>query len=249
MGSENGIQKVPEKVIVGGTKEEVKEEPKKVYKMEFVKELDNIFILGRGQSLGFCPVKKPEKSEFWGCNNIYKAREVDRLFVMHDVYVTQYNRGTKIIEEANGKGFPVYTLGKYEELKNNIPYPIEEVIKEFETAYFLTNISYMLALAIMQRPKNLFLFGVDMDFGTAKEYMQNEKGNIEFWLGMATGRKIRFHLSKGSTLIRRKGMGNYYGMVAKIDERSHTLQLDPKYKWGKTKSALKYKIIKIAHNL
>jgi len=249
MGSENGIQKVPEKVIVGGTKEEVKEEPKKVYKMEFVKELDNIFILGRGQSLGFCPVKKPEKSEFWGCNNIYKAREVDRLFVMHDVYVTQYNRGTKIIEEANGKGFPVYTLGKYEELKNNIPYPIEEVIKEFETAYFLTNISYMLALAIMQRPKNLFLFGVDMDFGTSKEYMQNEKGNIEFWLGMATGRKIRFHLSKGSTLMRRKGTGNYYGMVAKIDGRSHTLQLDPKYKWGKTKSALKYKIIKIAHNL
>jgi len=249
MGSENGIQKGPEKVIVGGTKEEVKEEPKKVYKMELVKELDNIFILGRGQSLGFCPVKKPDKSEYWGCNNIYKAREVDRLFIMHDVYVTQYNRRTKIIEEANQKGFPVYTLGKYEELKNNIPYPIQEVIKEFGIAYFLTNISYMLALAIMQRPKNLFLFGVDMDFGTAREYMQNEKGNIEFWLGVATGRKIRFHLSKGSTLMRRKGRGNYYGMVAKIDEKSHTLKLDPVYKWGKVKSALKYKIVKVAHNL
>lgn len=257
MGSENGIQKGPEKIIGGvttkettkETKVETKEEPKKVYKMVLVKDLDNIFILGRGQSLGFCPTKKPEKSEFWGCNNIYKAREVDRLFVMHDVYVTQYNRGTKIIEEANGKGFPVYTLGKYEELKNNIPYPIEEVIKEFETAYFLTNISYMLALAIMQRPKNLFLFGVDMDFGTSKEYMQNEKGNLEFWLGMATGRKIKFHLGKGSTLMRRKGKNNYYGMTVKKHEKYHTIQLDPIYKWGKTKSALKYKIIKVAHNL
>jgi len=239
------IKKEPEKVIKEETK---KEEPKKVYKMELVKGLDNIFILGRGQSLGYCPVKGPNKSEYWGCNNIYKAREVDRLFIMHDVYVTQYNRGTKIIEEANEKGFPVYTLGKYEELKNNIPYPIQEVIKEFNIAYFLTNISYMLALAIMQRPKNLFLFGVDMDFGTAKEYMQNEKGNLEYWLGMATGRKIKFHLSKGSSLMRRKGQNNYYGMIVKTDRQNNTLRLDPDYK-GNPKCALKYKLIKIEHNL
>jgi len=231
------------------TKEKPKEEPKKVYKMDLVKGLDNIFILGRGQSLGFCPVKKPEKSEFWGCNNIYKAREVDRLFIMHDVYVTQFNRGTKIIEEVNQKGFPVYTLGKYKELENNIQYPMEEVIKEFGIAYFLTNISYMLALAIMQRPKNLCLFGVDMDYGTAKEYMQNEKGCLEFWLGIATGRKISFHLSRGSTLLKRKGRGVYYGMVAKNDPTYNTLKLDPVYEWGRSKSALKYKIVKVEHNL
>lgn len=245
---ENEIKEGPEKVI----KEEAKkEEPKKVYKMELVKGLDNIFILGRGQSLGLCPVKKPEKSEYWGCNNIYKAREVDRLFIMHDVYVTQYNRKTKIIEEANQKGFPVYTLGKYNDLKNDIQYPIEEVIKEFKIAYFLTNISYMLALAIVQRPKNLFLYGVDMNFGTAKEYMQNEKGNIEYWLGMATGRGIQFHLSKGSTLMRRKGRGNYYGMKATTDKSTHVMRLESDYSWPNksSKSALKYKIVKIAHNL
>lgn len=231
-------------------KKEVKKEPKKVYKMELVKDLDNIFILGRGQSLGLCPVKIPPKSEFWGCNNIYKAREVDRLFVMHDVYVTQYNRQTKIIEEANEKGFPVYTLGKYDDLKNDIQYPMQEVIKEFDEAYFLTNISYMLALAIMQRPKNLYLFGVDMDFGTAKEYMQNEKSNVEHWLGVATGRKIQFHLSRGCTLMRRKGRINYYGMIEKRDEHNtKTLRLEPDYRKGNDKSALKYKIVKVTHNL
>ncbi|GAI83579.1 unnamed protein product, partial [marine sediment metagenome] len=95
METKNEIQEVPEKVIGGGITKEIKEEPKevikeepkkeepkKVYKMELVKGLDNIFILGRGQSLGFCPVKKPDKSEYWGCNNIYKARGVDRLFIM-----------------------------------------------------------------------------------------------------------------------------------------------------------------------
>lgn len=229
-------------------KKEPKVEPKKVYKMELVKDLDHIFILGRGQSLGLCPVKIPDKAEYWGCNNIYKAREVDRLFIMRDVYITQYNREAKIIEEANEKGFPVYTLGKYADLKNNIQYPIQEVIKEFDEAYFLTNISYMLALAIMQRPKNLHLFGVDMSFGTTKEYMQNEKANIEYWLGIATGRKIVFCLSKGSALMQRRNRNNYYGMIVKTDKVNNTIHLEPEYK-GTPKSALKYKIVKCSHNL
>jgi len=242
--------KVKEEVKVE-QKEEVKEVLKKKYNMEFVKDLDAIYILGRGQSLGYSPVKKPDKSEFWGCNNIYKAREVDRLFIMRDVYITQFNRRAEIIKEANEKGFPVYTLGKYDDLKNNIQYPMQEVIKEFGIAYFLTNISYMLALAIMQKPKNLFLYGVDMDFGTAKEYMQNEKGNVEYWLGQATGRGIQFHLSQGSSLMRRKGRDNYYGMIVTTEKDTHMVHLQPDYTWPdkNPKSALKYKIVKIAHNL
>ena len=230
---------------------EVKEEPEKVYEMEFVKDLDSIYILGRGQSLGYAPVKKPDKSEFWGCNNTYRAREVDRLFIMRDVYITQFNRQTEIIKEANEKGFPVYTLGKYDDLKNNIQYPMQEVIKEFGIAYFLTNISYMLALAIMQKPKNIYLYGVDMDFGTAKEYMQNEKGNIEYWLGQATGRGIQFHLSQSSTLMKRKGRNNYYGMIVTTEAGTNLIHLQPDYAWPdkNPKSALKYRIVKVAHNL
>jgi len=230
-------------------KEKVKEIPKKVYKMELVKDLDSIFILGRGQTLGYCPTKKPDKTEFWGCNNIYKAREVDRLFIMHDVYMTEFNRKAEIIKEANEKGFPVYTLGKYDDLKNNIQYPMPEVIKEFGIAYFLTNISYMLALAIMQKPKKLFLFGVDMDFGTSNEYMQNEKSNIEYWLGRAVGEGIEFSIANGSTLLKRKGRSNYYGMKVTTEKDTNVIHLEPEYSYGKTKSALKYKIVKVRHNL
>jgi len=230
---------------------EVKEAVKKEYNMELVKDLDNIFILGRGQSLGLCPEKKPENTEVWGCNNTYKAREVDRLFIMRDVYITQYNRETKIIEDANQKGFPVYTLGKYNDLKNNIQYPMQEAINEFGTGFFLTNISYMLALAIMQKPKNLILYGVDMSFNTETEYMRNEKGCIEFWLGIAIGRDIKIKLTKSSALMRRKNRNNFYGMIVKVDETFKTLHLEPDYQWGNrtNKSALKYKIVKFAHNL
>ncbi len=242
-------KEAPKEVPKVEAKEKPKEEPKKVYKMDLVKDLGAIFILGRGQSLGYTPKKFPPNVELWGCNNIYKAREVDRIFIMHDIYMTQFNRTSKIIEEANQKGFPVYTLGKYKELENNIQYPMQEVIKYFGIAYFLNNISYMLALAIMQKPKNLFLFGVDMDFGTSTEYMQNEKSCLEYWLGQATGRKIPWKLSPNCTLMRRKGRGNYYGMKTVKDPNYNTLKLEPVWEWNNPKSALKYKIVKVAHNL
>ena len=253
-GTENKIQREVVLPVENLPKEvpkvETKEEPKKVYKMEFVKGLDNIFILGRGHSLGYCPVKIPPNTELWGCNNTYKARETDRLFIMHDIYMTQFNRVAKIIEEANQKGFPVYTLGKYEELKNNIQYPMQEVIEYFGIAYFATNPSYMLALAIMQRPKNLFLFGVDMDFGTASEYMQNEKSILEYWLGQAIGRRIAFKLAPGSTLMKRKGRENYYGFKEVKNEPPYNmLRLEPQLEWNKPKSALRYKLVKVSHHL
>ena len=71
-------------------KEEIIINDKEVKMKDFVKGLENIFILGRGQSLGYAPTTKVENSEVWGCNNVYKAREVDRLFIMHDIYMVQF---------------------------------------------------------------------------------------------------------------------------------------------------------------
>jgi len=216
---------------------------------EFVKGLDNIFILGRGQSLIRCPTKKPEKTEYWGCNSVYRVRELDRLFIMHDPYITQFNRDKELVKNINKKDFPVYTLGQYAEIKNNILYPMQEVIREFKTGFFLNNVSYMLALAIMQRPKNLMLFGVDMFFNTGTEYMRNEKGCLEFWLGVATGKGIKFKIAKESTLLKRLGRNTFYGMDVKIDKKTHGVQLSPQYLWGREKCAPGYKIVKISHNI
>jgi len=219
---------------------------------ELVKDLENIFILGRGDSLLRCPVKKPEKTEYWGCNSVYKAREVDRLFIMHDLYVTQFNRDNDLIKNINEKNFPVYTLGGYEKIKNNVLYPMEEVIEEFKIAYFLTNIAYMLALAILQKPKHILLFGVDLDWGTQVEYLREEKANVEYWIGVVTGKGIEMQITQESTLLKRKGRGNFYGMIVRKDDSksaNHSVVLEPQYEWGKEKSAMRYKIMKIENTI
>ena len=209
---------------------------------EFQKNLDSIFILGRGASLLRCPVKKPKNVEYWGCNSAYRARDIDRLFIMHNPQMTQFRRDKELIDNINKKEFPVYTLGKYKSIKNNIEYPVNEVIKEFDVAFFLTNISYMLALAIIQKPKSIHLFGVDMTFGAMNEYMRNEKGCIEFWLGVAIGKGIQFHLPVLSTLLKRKNRENFYGMLVKRDKDTKTIQISPQYWQNREKCAAKYKI-------
>ncbi len=210
---------------------------------ELVKDLSNIYILGRGVSLIRCPAQKPENAEFWGCNNVYRAREVDRLFIMHDLYATQFKRDKDLIETINKKDFSVYTLGKYDILKNNVQYPMEEILKEFEQAYFLNNICYMVALAILQSPKNMTFYGVDLSFGNKSEYMQEAKACVEFWLGVAVGRGIMIHLAEESTLLKRVGRTKFYWWKEKIDDvNSFTLQLEPQYLWGNPKCAEKYTI-------
>ena len=209
-----------------------------------MKQLDYITILGNGQTLTRCPEKKIENGEYWGCNNTYKKVkvELDKLFIMHDLYSTQYNKEKNLIKEINEKSFPVYTLGKYAELKNGVQYPMKKIIKEFKVAYFLNNISYMLALAILQKPKCIGMFGVDMSFGTNVEYMQNEKACIEFWLGLATGRGIEIHIPQQSTVMKRQKYSAFYGMTVK--KEGNGLLLTPEYMWGREKCAKKYQIVK-----
>jgi len=210
---------------------------------ELVKDLGNIYILGRGASLVRCSVAKPENSEYWGCNNVYRARDVDRLFVMNDLFATQFNRDKDLIKTVNEKDFPVYTLGKYDVLRNNVAYPMKEVIDEFGKAYFLNNTCYMVALAIMQKPKNLTFFGVDLTFGNKSEYFREAKACLEFWLGVAVGRGIIIHLAQESTLLRRINRTKFYWWKEILDEtHSYTLQLEPEYLWGRNKCAEKYSI-------
>jgi hypothetical protein len=220
---------------------------------DFVTGLDQIFIIGKGVSALKTPEQKPEKAEYWGANDIFKLpkRDIDRIFIMRDLYVTEQNKGKGMVEELNKLDKPVYTLGLYPELVNNVAYPMKAVIEEYsdtyDRAYFLNTASYMLALAIMLKPKKICLFGVDMSFGSRTEYMRNEKACLEHWIGMAIGRDIDIQLTPESTLMKRQGYENYYGMKLNKPDKDHPhdpVTLSPKFIQGKGgKCAKKYELV------
>ena len=213
---------------------------------DFVKQLDAIYIIGRGGSAINCPEKKPDNAEYWVANDLFKLREPDRIFIMHDLYITQFNYDRELIKKLNEMEKPVYTLGAYSELKNNVLYPISDVISEFDLAYFLNTASYMLALAITQRPKKIMLFGIDMSMGSGQEYMRNEKACLEQWIGVAVGRGINIQITPQTQMLKRKDRENFYGMKEiKPDKPEDPIRLAPIFVSGcGEKCAAKYQLVR-----
>jgi len=131
--------------------------------LEFVKDLDKIIILAQGPSWYQCPEKAPKGTEIWGSNVIYRDHShQDRLFFGHDIRGNILNDDANLIENLNKMEIPIYTVGVFKVLKKSTQIPILKIMEEFHVGFFLNIIAYMLATAILQSPKSIDLYGVDM---------------------------------------------------------------------------------------
>lgn len=181
------------------------------------KSLKNINIVGLGPSWFKCPKEHGPNEEIWGINTMYRNLDVDRIFIMHDLREDILLMDKDFIESANKVGCPVYTAGDYPVFNNNIPYPIEEIIREFKVCFFLNVICYMIAIAIMEKVEKISLYGCDMRTDAGEEYRTNEKGAVEFWLGVAIGRGIEIAMPEESYLLKRMMTSSSYGYTPRQD--------------------------------
>lgn len=192
---------------------------KKPKGLEFIKGLNEIIILAQGPSWYQCPKEAPEGAEIWGSNVIYRDHpNVDRLFFGHDVRGHFFEDDSNIFENLNNYGAPIYTLGKYHWLKHSARIPILEIMERFDTGFFLTTIAYMIATAILQEPKKLHFYGVDMRPDAGGESYGNEKGCVEYWTGIAMGMGIEWENTKESYICKVKQEGNFPNFKPKIEQ-------------------------------
>lgn len=80
-------------------------------------------------------------------------------------------------------------------------YPLAEVVREFQTAYFTCGFAYMLAWGIYCKPKRLRLFGMDFDYGDLRAVYESGKPCAEWWLGRAQDRGIELFVPEKSNLL------------------------------------------------
>jgi hypothetical protein len=177
------------------------------------KRLENVNIVGLGPSWFKCPEEHGENEEIWGINTMYRNRKVDRIFIMHDLREDILLMDKDFIHNANQVGCPVYTAGDYPVFNNNLPDPVEKIIQEFKVCFFLNVICYMVAIAVLENVKKISLFGCDMRTDAGEEYRVNEKGAVEFWLGVAIGRGIEVVMPEESYLLKRMMTSSSYGYV------------------------------------
>jgi len=177
---------------------EVKKDPKKIF----------IAATGQGwQSLN------PNTTATLYCLNDYVKTEKygikpDRLFIM-DVLdekpqvVQGLDNLGDVISRINALKVPFVAPYKYAEIPLSEAFPLEECAERFGMPYYSNTICYMIAYALLQEPEEIELYGVNQ--AGSHEYTE-ERGAVEFWLGMASGMGVKVTVNgKQSQLLRHKG--------------------------------------------
>lgn len=162
--------------------------------------MKEIIILGKGASRTLCPDITPPDAEIWGVTSTYLDKKLDILFEMHDITTvkTLQAQHDGSIELINRMKLTVVTRQPYKEYDDNEVYPLKKVVDHFGIRYFLNSLTYMIALAIMQKPEVIQLYGVDMR--NIRDFI-GEKPCVEFWLGVAVGKGIKVRTNEVSFVM------------------------------------------------
>ena len=159
-------------------------------------------IIGKGSSWKLAPLE----GETWGVNDLFLRRDVTLIFQMHRPRLLK-NLFSATAKYVNGKNIPVVMLEKRPDIPTSIRFPLEEM----HTDYFTNSFSYMLAYAIHKGATVINLYGCVLKNESA---YQDQKPNIEYWIGYARGRGVEVNVHGFSNLLRAKD-GLLYGYNAK----------------------------------
>uniref|UniRef100_A0A6M3L4T9 Putative methyltransferase n=1 Tax=viral metagenome TaxID=1070528 RepID=A0A6M3L4T9_9ZZZZ len=154
-----------------------------------------LIILGKGQSWKDCPFD----AECWATSTVLEMPEISNYHQIHKVFAfDDYNVTKNGLRTAKKYRIPIVSTQGYATEK----YPFEDIVRELGYSYFRPTVSYMIAYAIYQGYEKLRLYGIDQ--APEWEHLIN-KPYVMFWLGVATGRKVKWELSKFSILLETMG--------------------------------------------
>lgn len=158
---------------------------------DYLRKKDKVILIGKGFEWWKAP-KDIEDFEVWGINDlIMRKMDIDLMFNIHllEDYAKIDMEGVNL---ANSLGIPIIMPKEYPEIPNSVRFPIEEIMKEYDTDYFMTGIAYMIAYAIWKGYKQIDCYGINMR--GADERYKNARACVEFWLGIAKGKGIKINM-------------------------------------------------------
>lgn len=202
---------------------------------EIKKDPTKVCILATGAGWDLAP-RESEKM-IYALNDYVDIKRYgvkpDMLFIMDvldekpQIVSSQQNLG-QVIQMINSLKIPLVAPYKYEEIPLSEEFPIEECVKQFGMPFFTNTICYMIAYALLKGAKEIELYGVNQ--AGSHEYTE-EKGGVEYWLGVANGRGVKVSINgTNSQLMRYKGRyGNdiLYGYL-----QSYPMIVNLKQKFG-----------------
>ena len=181
--------------------------------------MKTVHLLGMGGGWDLCP----KEGEVWTVNKGCVHRDTSLIFFMdrallYDTDIDDpeaveelekrvscplYSLETvehfvmRVVREENT---PVVTTRAFDDISNNIVFPLEEVVEKYGSDYFGNSIDYMIAYALYTGYDDIHLYGVNMGSHFTSKY---EKSPLSFWIGMAMGLgyKVSVHGALSEVLI------------------------------------------------
>lgn len=151
-------------------------------------------------SVGLAPYGDPSW-EIWGCSP-GAAPHVPRAnawFELHHIHPTEVWYHRDYFDRVNAYGCPVYVVKPVAEFAKCVVYPKDEMLREFGPYVFTSSLSWMFALAIMEKPEEIALYGVDMSHQSEWEF---QRSGCHSFIEIAKERGIRVTLPLESDLQR-----------------------------------------------
>jgi hypothetical protein len=150
--------------------------------------------------------------------------QMDRFFEVHTREHLQRRAGMAYfnhlqwMQEFDGS---VYMLEVDPNIPNATAIPVETLTEKFfpfgEHPYFTSTVSYMLAMAIMEEPDEIKLFGIDF---STKEERTHQRQGTEYFIGWAAGAGIKVTVPATSPIMK----GALYGAREDYEVNQDKLQ-------------------------
>lgn len=143
--------------------------------------IDRIALIGAHPASNLLAPFNDRSWTIWACSptNASKLARVDAWFELHGDLRWPDNASWAFDYTLwlQNQAFPVYAIDQ-SVIPRAITFPKDEMIRQFGTRHFTSSFAWMLAYAITKQPKQIALFGIDMN--TTEEYSKQRAGFQHF---------------------------------------------------------------------
>ncbi len=151
--------------------------------------------------------RKPYADEVWGVNAIGDLLQCDRIFHMDDVRV-QMRRAearpesniARMMDWMREHPGPVYTSHYEPGFPGLVEFPLRQIVGDLREMYFNGTVAYAVAFAIWSGVRKISIFGCDYSYEHS-HHAEKGRACLEYWLGIAKGRKINLSLPRNTSLM------------------------------------------------
>jgi hypothetical protein len=188
-----------------------------------------VAIVGFAGTWNKTPFNDPD-FEIWGLNEAYFFMPLaHRWFEIHsrkDFECASY-RNPRHLEWLQKCNIPIYMQKKFADIPCSIEFPIKKLSTKYRR-YWTNSISFMIAMAIEEKFKEIHIYGVNM--AQNGEY-EKERPSVEYWIGVAEGQGRKVYIPWESDLCKSERDYGYeevspMALIYEARKNEHTAMLN-----------------------